>query len=161
MRRAARQRWILPGIALVLLALAAVQYLHDRRQAPGTLLDLDPAAITSVTLTLSGQPPERYRRHDGHWWQPDGQRADDGRLQELTEIAQAPVISWRPAADFDAAKIGLAPPVARLTLDDEAVDFGTTAVTGPLRYVRVGARIALVPLRYTPRPATRDAERIH
>jgi hypothetical protein len=161
MRRAARQRWTVACIALVLLALAAVQYLHDRRQAPGTLLDRDPAAITSVTLSLSGQPPERYRRHDGHWWRADGQRADDGRLQELTEIAQAPVISWRPASQFDAAKIGLAPPVAQLTLDDRAVDFGTTAVTGPLRYVRVGARIALVPLRYTPRPATQDAERIH
>lgn len=160
MRRAARQRWIVLAIVLALLALAAAQYLHDRRQAPGTLLALDPATITEVTLTLPGQATERYRRHDGHWWQQNGQRADDGRLQELTEIAQAPAISWRSASDFDAAKIGLAPPVARLTLDGRTLDFGTTAVTGPLRYVRVGARIALVPLRYTPRPATRDAERI-
>lgn len=161
MRRKARQRWIVLGIALVLLALAATQYLHDQREAPGTLLELDPAAITSVTLALPGQPPERYRRHDGHWWRADGQRADDGRLQELTEIAQAPVISWRPSSGFDAAKIGLAPPVAKLELDGHELDFGTTAVTGPLRYVRAGKRVALVPLRYTPRPATRDAERIH
>ncbi|MGN6280274.1 hypothetical protein [Frateuria sp.] len=161
MRRKARQRWIVGAIALALLALAVVQYLHDQRQAPGTLLDLDPTAIASVTLTLSGQPPESYRRLDGHWWQSDGKRADDGRLQELTEIAQAPVVSWRPATDFQAGKIGLAPPVARLTLDGQVLDFGTTAVTGPLRYVRVGERIALVPLRYTPRPAARDAERIH
>jgi hypothetical protein len=161
MRRQARQRWITLGVALVLLALAAAQYLHDQRQAPGTLLALDPDAIAKVTLTLTGQPPETYRRHDGHWWQADGRRADDGRLQELTGIAQAPVIGWRPAADFDAAKIGLAPPVAQLKLDDQSLEFGTTAVTGPLRYVRVGARIALVPLRYTPRPATQDAERIH
>ena len=161
MRRKARQRWIVAGIALALVALAATQYLHDQREAPGTLLGLEPAAITSVTLTLPGQPPESYRRRAGHWWQADGQRADDGRLQELTEIAQAPVVGWRPASDFDAAKIGLAPPVARLALDDRVLDFGTTAVTGPLRYVRVGDRIAMVPLRYTPRPATRDAERIH
>lgn len=161
MRRRARQRWIVGVVVLALLALAAAQYLHEQRQAPGTLLDLDPAAITSVTLALSGQPPESYRRHDGHWWQADGKRADDGRLQELAEIAQAPVVSWRPTADFEAAKIGLAPPLARLTLDGQALDFGTTAVTGPLRYVRAGNRIALVPLRYTPRPATRDAERIH
>jgi hypothetical protein len=160
MRRAAR-RWIAPGVALALLALAAAQYLHDRRQAPGTLLALDPASVASVTLTLPGQPPQSYRRRDGHWWQADGRRADDGRLQELTDIAQAPVVSWRSASEFDASKIGLTPPVARLTLDDHALEFGATAVTGPLRYVRVGARIALVPLRYTPRPATRDAERIH
>jgi hypothetical protein len=161
MRRKARQRWIVAGIALALLVLAAVQYRHDQRLAPGTLLDLEPQAITVVTLALPGQPPETYRRHDGQWWQADGRRADGGRLQELTEIARAPVVSWRPAADFDAAKIGLAPPVAQLTLDGRALDFGTTAVTGPLRYVRVGQRVALVPLRYTPRPATRDAERIH
>jgi hypothetical protein len=49
----------------------------------------------------------------------------------------------------------------QLELDGRSLDFGTTAVTGPLRYVRVGARIALVPLRYTPRPAAQDAERVH
>ncbi|MDN4481915.1 hypothetical protein QQX02_13370, partial [Demequina sp. EGI L300058] len=64
-------------------------------------------------------------------------------------------------ADFDAAKLGLAPPLAQLALDGQVLDFGTTAVTGPLRYVRAGHRIALVPLRYTPRPATQNAERIH
>ena len=79
----------------------------------------------------------------------------------MTEIAQAPVSSWRAADDFDLDKIGLEPPIARLQLDGQALDFGTTAVTGPLRYVRSGGRIALVPLRYTPRPATQDAERIH
>lgn len=161
MRRQARQRWIALGVALVLLALAAAQFLHDQRQAPGTLLALDPDTIARVTLTLPGQPPESYRRRDGHWWQADGHRGDDGRLQELTGIAQAPVVGWRPASDFDATKIGLAPPLAQLKLDGQVLDFGTTAVTGPLRYVRVGSRIALVPLRYAPRPAARDAERIH
>ena len=161
MRRAARQRWLVSGIALVLLALAAMQYLHDQREAPGTLLALDPASITSVRLTLHGHPPEMWRRHDGRWWQADGQLADEGRLQELTGVARAPVISVRPARDFDPAKIGLAPPMARLQLDAHTLDFGTTAVTGPLRYVRVGDHVALVPLRYTPRPSTRDAERIH
>lgn len=160
MRRKARQRWMVLAVALVLVVLAALQYVHDRRAAPGTLLALDPATITSVTLTLPGQPPENYRHHDGHWWRADGKRADDGRLLELAEIAQAPVVSWRPASDFDAAKIGLAPP-AQLELDGRTLDFGTTAVTGPLRYVRVDGRIALVPLRYTPRPATGEAERIH
>ncbi|MEI7036793.1 hypothetical protein [Fulvimonas yonginensis] len=161
MRRAVRQRWLVAGIAVALLALAAVQYLHDRRDAPGTLLGLDPSGIRSVVLTLPGHPPETYRRARGHWWRADGRPADEGRLQELTEIAQAPVAGWRPASAFDPAKIGLAPPLAQLRLDGHTLDFGTTAVTGPLRYVRVDGRIALVPLRYTPRPSTRDAERIH
>lgn len=161
MRRAARQRWLVLLAALALLALAATQYLHDRHAALGSLLDLDPGAIDTVTLTLPGHPPETFHRRDGHWWQADGRRADDGRLQELTEIAQAPVASWRPARDFEPARIGLAPPAATLQLGDRRLDFGTTAVTGPLRYVRVGERIALVPLQYAPRPSTRQAERIH
>ena len=160
MRRAARQRWIVLGLAAVLLALAAAQYLHDQRMAAGTLLALDPQAIGSVSLQLQGQPAQTFHRRDGHWWRSDGTRADDGRLDELTGIAQAPVASWRPATDFDPARIGLVPPLARLTLDGRTLEFGTTAVTGPLRYVRVAGRVALVPLRYTPRPATQDAERI-
>ena len=160
MRRSARQRWIVLGIAAALAALAAAQYLHDRRSATGTLLGLDAASVTAVTLEWSGQPVERYRKRDGHWWRADGQRADDGRLDELADIAEAPVASWRPAGEFDPAKLGLAPPLARLQLDGHALDFGTTAVTGPLRYVRAGNRIALVPLRYTPRPSARDSERI-
>lgn len=160
MRSAARQRWLVLGIATVLLVLAVAQYLNDRSKAAGTLLGVDPASITAVTLELSGKPAQRYRRHDGHWWTADGQRADDGRLGDLAGIAAAPVAGWRAASSFDLAKIGLVPPVARLRLDDHTLEFGTTAVTGPLRYVRVGGRIALVPLRYTPRPAAQDAERI-
>jgi hypothetical protein len=160
MRRAARQRWLVLGIAAALLALAALQYRHDRDRAPGTLLGIEPASVTAVTLELRGRPAEHYRKHDGHWWDDDGRRADDGRLDELAGIAAAPVAGWRPASGFDPAKIGLEPPLVRLQLDGHALDFGTTAVTGPLRYVRAGERIALVPLRYTPRPAIKDAERI-
>src|SRR5690606_23270413 len=61
MRRKARQRGIVLAAALVLVALAAVQYAHDRRQATGTLLARDPATIARVTLALPGQPPENYR----------------------------------------------------------------------------------------------------
>lgn len=161
MRRAARQRWIMLGLGAAALALAGAQYLHDRRAAPGSLLGIDADAITAVTLALPGHPAEQYRKHDGHWWRADGSRADDGRLDELAGIAAAPVASWRPAADFDLAKLGLVPPLARLQLNGRTLDFGTTAVTGPLRYVRVDQRIALVPLAFSPRPATQDAERIH
>ena len=161
MRRAARQRWIVLGLAAALLALAGAQYLRDAAAAPGTLLGVDAGVITTVSLELRGHPAEHYRKHDGHWWRADGTRADDGRLDELAGIAAAPVASWRPARDFDLGKLDLAPPLARLQLDDRTLDFGTTAVTGPLRYVRVGQRIALVPLAFTPRPATQDAERIH
>lgn len=159
MRRAARQRlFLLLGVA-ALVALAAWQWHRDAAAAPGALTDLDPAAISRVALTLQGGPPEQYVKRDGHWWRDDGAttRTDDGRLDELTEIAAAPVASWRPLGDFDPARIGLAKPMATLVLDDRTLHFGGTLATGPLRYVQVGERVALVSVRFTPRPGRHDA----
>lgn len=161
MRRAVRQRlMMLLGVA-ALVALAVWQWQRDAAAAPGALTDLDPAAITRLTLTLQSGQPEHYARREGHWWRTDGTpaRADDGRLEELTEIAAAPVASWRPLSDFDPARIGLSRPMTTLVLDDRTLRFGETSTTGPLRYVQVGERVALVSVRYTPRPATHDAIR--
>jgi hypothetical protein len=154
MKRAARQRALLLLGVAALLAVALWQYRRDQAAAPGTLLALDPAAITHVELRLQRAPVEHYVRRDGHWWRTDGTpaRSDDGRIDELTRIAQAPVLSWRPASDFNPAKIGLQPPLAVLRLDGQTLEFGETSVTGPQRYVRVGPRVALVSVRYTPRP---------
>ena len=82
-------------------------------------------------------------------------RALDGRLSELADTAAAQVLSWRPASDFELARIGLAPPQAVLGLNGQRLEFGEMSVTGPQHFVRVGERIALVSARYMPRsPAT-------
>ncbi len=162
MKRHTRQRlWLIGGTAL-LLAAAGWQWQRDSAQAPGTLLTQAPGDITQVALRLGSGPLEHYARRDGHWWRTDGTpaRTDDGRLTELVQTAGAAVLSWRPMSDFDAARIGLAPPVATLTLDSTQLDFGETSVTGPQRYVRVGDRVALIPVRYTPRPATNEARAV-
>jgi hypothetical protein len=162
MKRAVRQRlWVVAG-AVVLVGAAAWQSHRDSADAPGTLLNLTPAAITQIELSLGNTPTEHFARRDGHWWRTDGTpaRADDGRLGELTDTAAAAVLSWRPLSDFDPAKIGLLPPVAVLSLDGQRLEFGETSVTGPQRYVRVGDRVALISVRYMPRPATNEARRI-
>lgn len=159
MKRATRQRWWMLAAAVVLTAFAYWQWTHDRDEAPGTLLAIDPGSVTQLTLRIGNGAEEHYARRDGHWWRTDGAplRADDGRLAELSETAAASVLSWRPLTDFDPAHIGLTPPMAVLTLDGQRLEFGETSVTGPQRYVRVGDRVALVSVRYTPRPATQDA----
>lgn len=153
MHRAARTRLLLIGVSVALLMVAALQWRHDRGQAPGALLTIKPAAITRVTLKMGNTPPEHYLKRDGHWWRTDHGmvRSDDGRLGELADIAAAPVLSWRPLSDFDPAKIGLAPASAVLTLNGYTLAFGETSVTGPQRYVRVGDRVALVSDRFAPR----------
>lgn len=156
MTRAARQRVAVLVVVLALLALALWQWRMDVRAAPGSLLALAPSSIARISLTVGKSPAMHYERRDGHWWRVDGavQPADDGRLKELAATAAAPVASWRPVGDFDPARIGLSPPQAVLRLNDQALEFGEVASIGPLRYVRVGARVALVPARYAPRPPT-------
>jgi len=162
MKRAAKRRLWLTGSIIALVAVAGWQWRQDRAQATGTLLNIDPAAIHEVALAIGAGPTEHFTRHDGHWWRTDGTaaRADDGRLGELADTAAAAVLSWRPASDFDPAKIGLASPIAVLTLDGQRLVFGETSVTGPQRYVRVGDRVALISVRYTPRAATAEATRL-
>jgi hypothetical protein len=161
MTRAARSRLLLLLGVAALLALALWQWQREARGAPGILLALDPAAITQVTLQLGDAPATRYAKRDGHWWHVDGGRADDRYLDSLTAAAGAPVLQWRAATDFDAAKIGLAPPHAVLDLDGRRVAFGAMSATGPQCYVQVGARVALVSLRFMPQAPKAEHVELH
>jgi hypothetical protein len=161
MTRSFRQRLILLLAVVALLVLSGWQLQRDARNATGPLTSLDPAGITHIGISLPGVPAMHYEKRDGHWWRTDGvpTRANDARLSDLADTAQAHVLSWRPAGDFDPARIGLAPPKAVLDLDGQTLEFGETSVTGPQHYVRVGQRVALVSSRYMPRsPATPTTE---
>jgi hypothetical protein len=162
MRRSLRKRLTLLLIAAAVLAFAAWQWREENQQAPGPLLTLEPSSISRVELRIGKTPIEHYVRQDGHWYRTDGGsvRTDDGRLNELAETAAASVLHWRPASDFDPARIGLAPPSATLTLDGHVLDFGEISVTGPQCYVRVDGRVALVSIRYTPRAPRAEATKL-
>lgn len=149
------QLWLLVAV-VALLAAAWWQVRSDRAAAPGTLLPLAPDNITRVTLDMGNAPAERYIKRGEHWWRIDQAtptRADDKRLAELLRIAAAPVQSWQPASSYDLAKIGLAPPQARLELDEETLRFGTMTAIGHNVYVQIGERVGIVPLRYMPHSA--------
>jgi hypothetical protein len=163
MKRATRQRFVLLFAVVALLAWAGWQLQRDARSAPGALLSLDPASISHVALSFGAAPATHYEKRDGHWWQTDDKpiRVDDARLADLTEIAAASVLRWRPDSDFQPSKIGLAPPLAILVLDGQTLEFGETSVTGPQRYVRTGQRVALVSVRYMPRPPDTKVTALH
>lgn len=161
MKRSTRRRVIGLLIVLTLLVVAGWQMQRDAAHDHPVLTTLDPVNIQRITLTLAGMPPMHYQQRAGHWWRVDGTptRADDARLSDLAGIAAAPVLQWRAASDFDAAKIGLAPPRAVLQLNGQTLAFGEASVTGPQHYVRVGQRVALVSARYMPRsPATKTTQ---
>lgn len=159
MKRAARrQLWLLAAV-VALLAAAWWQMHNDQQTAPGRLLSLDPAAITRVDLQTGNAAAEHYVKRDAHWWRIDSGtpvRADDMHLGELVRIAAAPVQSWAAASDYDPAKIGLAPPQARLDLDGQTLQFGGMTAIGQNAYVQVGQRVGIVSLRYMPRSAAQS-----
>lgn len=163
MKRATRQRLFLLLVVAALLMLAAWQLRRDAQSDPGMLLALDPASINHISLILPGTAALHYEKRDGHWWRIDGTpaRAIDGRLNELASTAAAHVLSWRPASDFDPAKIGLTPPQAVLELDGHTLEFGESSVTGPQHYVRVGQRVALISTRYMPRSPALQTTELH
>lgn len=159
MKRTARTRLLLFIGVLALLALALWQRQRDAHAAPGTLLALAPASISQVSLQLGDAPAVRYVKQAGHWRRADGQRVDDRYLDTLTDTAAAPVLQWRAASDFDTAKIGLKPAKAMLRLDGQRLAFGAMSATGPQCYVQVGARVALVSLRFMPQaPASKHLD---
>jgi hypothetical protein len=147
------------GLTLIVAALAVAawwQVRNDQESAPGVLTSLKPDAITRVNLEIGNTATEHYVKRDHHWWrvdQAEPERADDLRLGELVNIAAAPVENWQPASTYNFAKIGLAPPQARLELDGQTILFGGMTAIGQNAYVHVGDRVGIVSLRYMPRSA--------
>lgn len=152
-RAARRQLWMLIGVVVLLVA-AWWQIRSDQAAAPGTLLPLKPEKITRVTLQIGNAASEHYVKRGEQWWrieQDASTRADARRLEELVRIAGAPVQSWQPTRGYDLAKIGLAPPQAKLELDNETLRFGAATAIGHNVYAQAGDRVGIVSLRYMPR----------
>ncbi|MDQ0008971.1 hypothetical protein J2T07_001148 [Luteibacter jiangsuensis] len=143
----------LAGLALLALLVAAVAWqwhADDAQTREYTLTALDPDAVQSIEVELKGLPAQRFDRRDGHWTSPAGP-VDEGRAQELAALAATPVSAWTPASGFEAAKIGLAPPLATLVLDGTRIEFGEMTALGKQRYARVAGRVAFVPAQALPR----------
>ena len=153
-RQTLRRLTMVTVVAFLALAMW-LQVFHDNSRAQQQMLStLDEAAITHMELAFRGGTRTSWTRHDGTWKLDGspGAAVDQGRLEDLVNLAAAPVDSWRPVSDFDVAKLGLAPPLATLKLNDTTLEFGEPAAIGQLRYARVGDRIALIPLQALPRP---------
>ena len=116
------------------------------------LSDLVPNQVQHVSASCHGCTARRFERRDGHWWmlEPYELPADDAMVGRLIGIAASPVRSRRPFQEFDAAKIGLDPPLMHLELDDESFDIGMTDVLLGDRYIRTGNMVAMVPDRFSP-----------
>jgi hypothetical protein len=146
-----KARLVAALLLAVLVVAVAWQWRTDEADVrEHTLTALDPDLVRHIEVDLKGLPGQRFERRDGHWTSANG-ATDEGRAEELASLAATPVAAWKPAGDFDLAKIGLAPPLAVLVLDGTRVEFGEMTALGKQRYVRVDGRIAFVPAQALPR----------
>lgn len=152
MRRASRSNLILLGLA-VLLGLAA--WWQVEREVAGfepPLSTLDVAAIRRVEVSCLQCQRRVFEREGAHWTmrEPYLLAADDAVVARLLSIAQSPVRRRHALDAFEPARIGLAPALMSLDLDDTHFDIGLTDALGGDRYVRTDDRIAMVPDRFSP-----------
>ncbi|HVI56519.1 MAG TPA: hypothetical protein VM621_15855 [Luteibacter sp.] len=143
--------FVAAAVALLLAAVGWQWHADDADAREHTLTSLDPDTATQMTLALKGLPDQRFERRNGRWVSLDTATTDEGRAEELASLATTPVADWKPAGDFDPAKVGLSPPIAVLTIDGNRIEFGEMTALGKQRYARVGQRIAFVPAQALPR----------
>jgi len=152
MKRATRINLILIGIVAVLGLVTWWQVNREVAQFEPPLSALDPATVKQVRVSCLQCVARRFERLGEHWQmrEPYDLPADDAQVARLLSIAATPVRSRRALTSLDARKIGLAPALLSLALDNEHFDIGTTDAFHGDRFVRVGDTIAMVPDRFSP-----------
>jgi hypothetical protein len=151
MRRRTRTNVILAAMVVLLGAAVYAEVRRERALMPDPLTTLNPDQIRTLAIACQGCTARRFEKVDGHWLmrEPKAQAANDKAVARLAAIVRAPVRYRRPAAELDASKLGLDPPVATLDADGMLLKFGTTDAIRNDRYVEVGGTIALVPDRFS------------
>ena len=153
MRGLSRSNLILLGL-VVLLGLAA--WWQVEREVAGfepPLSALDVATIRRMSRSAAcnaGAACSSATARTGRCANPTHCRPTMPWSQGCFRSPDSPVRRRHALDAFEAAKVGLAPPLMSLDLDDEHFDIGLTDALGGDRYVRTGDRIAMVPDRFSP-----------
>jgi hypothetical protein len=137
------------ALLLMVAGLALVIALAPDEEPPLALELLsneDPRAVSRIRLKQAAGTAIELRRVDGSWRlvEPMGIAANDFRVQTLVQILEAPVHTRIDAPPRQLARFGLAPPRARILLDEKEVLFGDTEAIHGRRYLLYGGKVALV-----------------
>jgi hypothetical protein len=154
MKRANRQlAWLALGVA----ALGAVVYAEiarERAALPPPLTAIDPARVQHLAIECQSVCRSRRFERTANGWQmlePYAKPASAEAVAHLLAVARAPVRVTLERSAYDAAKLGLAPPLLVLRVDDVAIALGDEDPIEHDRYVLVGDTLARVPDRFSAR----------
>ena len=143
-------------LAIAVAALGAAVYAElarERALAAQPLTALDPAGVRHVEIRCRDCQTRRFER-DGAGWrmlEPYTQPANADSVARLLAVVRAPVRTRAKFADYDPAKLGLAPPQFTLTFDQVTIDIGGEDPIEHDRYVRLGDELLRVPDRFSAR----------
>lgn len=159
------------GVALLGAAVYA-QLEHERALAPQPVTALDTDKVRRLEIVcLSVCRSRRFERNEAGWQmlEPYAQPARAEAIAHLLAVARAPARMRANAHDYDLSKLGLAPPLLTLRLDDSVIAVGDEDPIEHDRYMLVGAELLRVPDRFSarlleapegelaePPPATKD-----
>ena len=143
-------------LAAAVAALGAAVYAELAREqalAPQPLTVLDPSTVQRIEIRCSACQTRRFE-HAGDGWrmlEPYTKPANTEAVARLLAVVRAPVRTRAPLADYDAAKLGLAPPQFTLRYDDVTIEIGNEDPIEHDRYVRIGNELLRVPDRFSAR----------
>ena len=149
-----KNRWLL-NIALILLValLAALAYFQpglkkEDNGAPLTTLRVED--IRQIRLKRPKQPEIVLEKTGDRWHltAPRAARASEFRVRELTRLATTNVTTRFTPDVAQLASYGLASPVARVQLNETALEFGSMHPLQNNVYVRMGPEVALLPASF-------------
>jgi len=152
-RKSTRQVLLL---ALLVAALGGAVYAElerERSLGPPPLTTLDPASVQRIEIRCRECQSRRFAR-DGSGWrmlEPYARPANSDAVARLLTVLRAPVRNRAPLADYDVAKLGLAPPQFTLRYDDVTIEIGNEDPIEHDRYVHMGADLLRVPDRFSAR----------
>lgn len=153
MRRSTRSLLILAIAAAVLGAAVYAELAHERGLAPQPLTALDPAAVTHLEIRCASCTTRVFERVDGVWQMraPHAAAANPEAVTRLLAVLRAPVRTRAKMAGYDAARLGLDPPLITVIADATHIDIGGEDPIDHDRYVRIGAELLRVPDRFSAR----------
>ena len=145
-----RQRTLINVVLLVVVAglavFIAVAPDKEARRDLEPLSNENPRAVSRIRLKVGAGRTIELRRADGAWHLVDPMRiaANDFRVAALVRVLETPVHARVDATSQQLAQFGLAPPRARMLLDDKEILFGDTEPIHGRRYLLYDGKVALV-----------------
>lgn len=170
--RAGLKAWSGPLALVLLIGAGALWIGHAQRQRVLTrepllaeLLNIEPAAITSITLWQARPDPQEpvvivLSRRDGQWYvvTPFEAPADPRAVAQVINVLYRPSLAQYPVEAVNRTAARLDAPPLRVTFDQQSVIFGTTDPILQRRYCQIGATVHLLKDDFT-HHLTQPAER--